>query len=253
MRLSLPVAVALHVACILIHSGSSFAFNTARRGTHRASSVTTSGNGFPAKPTIAETSLRLVSSSSEPDLLLSVNGDYSKEGYPAFDPFAKLESLNATIDDQSMFPSSPQLSFNKFLTMQDKRVVVTIRYSGEAGLKPYFLTVAKKVKATHPDVIIDRRILPAIANEQGEATFEILVDGKVVVGKGKPRKQKVARVDLSRARSVFVSMQELEGAITRARKRKRPSTSYGEEEDEPQMSRRLQLRETGDDNSETTD
>lgn len=76
------------------------------------------------------------------------------------------------------------------------------------------------------DVIVERRILPAVDSEQGEAAFEVLVDNKVVVGKSKPRKQKVARVDMSQARSVFVSMQELNHAIARARKRRRPST-YG--------------------------
>lgn len=54
----------------------------------------------------------------------------------------------------------------------------------------------------------------------------VLVDGKVVIGKSKPRREKVARVDMSRARSVFVSMQELDINISRARRRRRPSTTY---------------------------
>lgn len=106
-------------------------------------------------------------------------------------------------------------------------MIVSIRYSGEAGLKPYFLTAAKKLKASHPDVIIERRILPVIDSEsQEEATFEIVVDGKVVVGKGRSRKQKVARVDMSNSKSVFVSMQELDIAIARARRKRRPTTVY---------------------------
>jgi hypothetical protein len=122
---------------------------------------------------------------------------------------------------------APPVSFDKFLTMQDKRVVVTVQYSGDSGLRPYFLTVAKKLKASHPDVIIERRIL-AEAEGSTEATFEVLVDGKVAVGKGHSQKQKVARVDMSKTRSVYVSMQELDLAISRARRRRRPnSVVYG--------------------------
>jgi hypothetical protein len=143
-----------------------------------------------------------------------------------------VENLNVTaeVNENQKLPTSPSLSYSKFLTMQDKRVIVTIRYSEKAGLRPYFLTVAKKMKALHPDVIVERRILPAVDKDDGgEATFEVLVDGKIVVGKSRPRKQKVARVDMGRARSVFVSMQELEANILRARRRRRPSTVYGEE------------------------
>jgi hypothetical protein len=129
--------------------------------------------------------------------------------------------------------TAPPVSFDKFLTMQDKRVVVTVQYSGDSGLRPYFLTVAKKLKASHPDVIIERRILAEGSGSEGgggqsEATFEVLVDGKLAVGKGHSQKQKVARVDMSKTRSVFVSMQELDLAISRARRRRRPnSVVYG--------------------------
>jgi len=166
----------------------------------------------------AQTSL-----SSESELVVEqpVNGDHL--------PFKKLENITVTIDEKQLIPTAPHLSYNKFLTMQDKRVVVTIRYSGGAGLKPYFLTVAKKLKASLPDVIIERRILPPV-EDGDEASFEVLVDGKIIVGKGKPRKQKVARVDMAQSRSVFVSMQELDVAISRARRRRRPATQYGEEQ-----------------------
>ena len=127
---------------------------------------------------------------------------------------------------------APPLSFQKFLTMQGKRVVVTIRYSGEAGLKPYFLTAAKKIKASHPDVILERRQLADVDKEDpsSEPSFEILVDGKVVVGNNKSRsRKKIGNVDLSWSRSIFVSMQELDLAISRARRRRRPATTvYGE-------------------------
>lgn len=47
-----------------------------------------------------------------------------------------------------LLPLAPPVTYEKFMTMQEKRVVVTIRYSGGAGLKPYFLTVARKLKAS---------------------------------------------------------------------------------------------------------
>lgn len=62
---------------------------------------------------------------------------------------------------------------------QDKRVTVSIQYSGESGLKPYYLTVAKKIKKAHPDVIIERKILPSYGGEMEEPNFEIFVDGKI--------------------------------------------------------------------------
>jgi hypothetical protein len=171
-----------------------------------------------------------------------INGDCSSS------PFEKLDKLNMTIPDttSSELPTAPHLSFDKFLVMQDKRVVVTIIYSGEAGLKPYFLTVAKKLKASFPDVIIERKILTAVDSDdqKGEATFEVLVDGNVVVGKVKSRKQKVARVDMAHARSVFVSMQEVDYAVSRARKRRRPASTYGVTA--PRVSRREMLRDIND-------
>ena len=41
------------------------------------------------------------------------------------------------ISEADLLPQAPALSFRKYLTMQEKRVVVTIRYSAEAGWKPY--------------------------------------------------------------------------------------------------------------------
>jgi len=52
-------------------------------------------------------------------------------------------------------------------------------------------------------------------------TFEVIVDGKLVV-----RTQKVTGAQ--RSCVIFVSMSEMDVAITRARKRRRPSTVYGE-------------------------
>lgn len=152
------------------------------------------------------------------------------------DRIAKLqnETVKKAVNDNDLLPSSPPLSYNKYLTMQDKRVRVTIRYSNGDGLKPYFLTVAKKIKQSHPDISVDRVLLPTIDTDDNdrEAIFEVLVDGKIVVGKGNtPRRQKVARVDMARARSVFVSMEEVDLAVSRARRKRRPSTIvYGSDE-----------------------
>jgi len=101
---------------------------------------------------------------------------------------------------------------------------VTIRYTDGCGLKPYYLTAAKKVKASHPDVVIEKRILPGIAKDVGDVAFEILVDDKTVVGNQRSRKQRNVGDG-----SVYVSMQELDLAISKARRKRRPTTLYGED------------------------
>jgi len=60
--------------------------------------------------------------------------------------FETLQNRTVHEDPHKVLPLAPPLSYDKFLTMQDKRVVVTIRYSGESGLRPFFLTAAKKLK-----------------------------------------------------------------------------------------------------------
>jgi hypothetical protein len=105
-------------------------------------------------------------------------------------------------------------------------VVATIRYTDGCGLKPYYLTAAKKIKASHPDVVIEKRILPGLSSEGGaDVAFEILVDDKIVVGTSRSRKQRGDSGD----GSVYVSMQEMDLAISKARRKRRPSTLYGED------------------------
>jgi hypothetical protein len=114
-------------------------------------------------------------------------------------------------------------------------VPVAIRYSADSGMKPYFLTAAKKLKEVHPDIILDKVILPKVeVSDSGGSTnnqnkvapiFEVMVDGKVVI----PTVGKKDRDGMG-GQIIFVSMHELEVAITRARRRRRPSTVYGEEE-----------------------
>ena len=97
-------------------------------------------------------------------------------------------------------------------------------------MKPYFLTVAKKLKEVHPDILLDKVILPKVETSNEGAspiapTFEVVVDGKVVI----PTVAKKDREGMG-GHIIFVSMQELDGAIARARRRRRPSTVYGEDE-----------------------
>lgn len=163
--------------------------------------------------------------------------------------FYDREKEPVVIGEGLAITEAPPLSFQKFLTMQGKRVVVTIRYSGEAGLKPYFLTAAKKIKASHPDVILERRQTADVDWEDpnDEPSFEILVDGKVVVGTTKSRSRKKIGNDVQQ--SIFVSMQELDLAISRARRRRRPSTTVYGEVHEPNESSPLRLdglREVGE-------
>eukprot|EP00536_Pseudo-nitzschia_multiseries_P014291 jgi/Psemu1/291350/fgenesh1_pg.683_\ len=139
---------------------------------------------------------------------------------------------NLAFDDVAESPAPP-LNYQKYLTMQKKRVPVTIRYSAESGLKPYCLTVAKRVKDEYPDVVIEGvEVDDGRPEDSGSGdspkTFEVIVDGKLVV-----RTQKMTASQRSSGFSsgecvVFVSMNEMDAAITRARKRRRPSTVYGE-------------------------
>eukprot|EP00978_Attheya_sp_CCMP212_P020001 scaffold56773_cov47-Attheya_sp.AAC.1 len=153
----------------------------------------------------------------------------------------ELDPSNYLQSEEPLHHLSPPLTFQKYLTMQYKRVIVTVQYSEESGLRPFYLTMAKKIKETFPDVFIEKRLLPALDSKSesnnDERAFAVLVDGKSVVGKSKNKKQGVqitktssqevvVRPDRAAGRSVFVSMAELDLAIAKARKRRRPSTAY---------------------------
>lgn len=118
-------------------------------------------------------------------------------------------------------PVAPPLSFGKFLTMQEKRVPVTVCYTEDSDLRPLYLTAAKRIKDAFPDVLVEKRILPKDGNQR--PLFEILVDGKVIVG-GR-RDKKMHMHDAGRS-VIFVSMRELDGAVNKARRKRRPSTLY---------------------------
>mmetsp|Transcript_12950 Transcript_12950/g.16377 ORF Transcript_12950/g.16377 Transcript_12950/m.16377 type:complete len:382 (+) Transcript_12950:45-1190(+) len=137
------------------------------------------------------------------------------------------------------FDSSPPLTFSKYLTMQEKRVPIVIRYSELQGLRSYYLTTAKKIKDSNPDVTVEKRIIPRNEEHKDEDTvFEVLVDNRIVVGKGQCKWQGVTRsasgkdndnkINQVFGMSVYISMQDINEAIAKARRKRRPSTTYAQ-------------------------
>jgi len=110
-----------------------------------------------------------------------------------------LEMENEALGPDGM-PFAPMMTYQKYLTMQEKRVKVAIRYSASAGLRPFYLTVANRIKSTYPDVLLEKRILPPVGSDAGgdEAIFEVVVDGKTVIGKKKTKLLKVTSRGTSR-------------------------------------------------------
>lgn len=121
---------------------------------------------------------------------------------------------------------------------KEKRVHVSIRYTSIPGLRPYYLTIAKKIKSSNPDVIVEKVLLPHGEDDVLEDTiFEVMVDGKVVIGKPRSKFQNVRRSGNDEVNnnkvygmSVYISMEDLNVAIGKARKKRRPSTSYTPED-----------------------
>lgn len=168
-----------------------------------------------------------------------------------------LLALEELSYEQLADEEAPMMTYQKYLTMQEKRVKVTIRYSASAGLRPFYLTVADRIKSYHPDVLLERRILPKVGSDAGDgAIFEVLVDGKVIVGKKKTmflkvrtsssssssnknkgddedkrRENQSGEVNFAGGRSIFISMEKLEQELVKARKKRRPSTMYKNKED----------------------
>ncbi|KAL3937383.1 MAG: hypothetical protein SGBAC_007511 [Bacillariaceae sp.] len=148
---------------------------------------------------------------------------------------APLTAVDGAVSEISTF--APPLTYDKFLTMQSKRVPVSVRYSEKSGLRPYYLTVAKKIKEAYPDVVLDKIILPKVEasgmdnnNHSIEgATFEVVVDGKIVV------RWPSRKGSFGENIHVFVNMHEVEAAVCRARKRRRPQTVYGEDDSDARL------------------
>lgn len=101
--------------------------------------------------------------------------------------------------------------------MQSKRVRLVVQYSvGERGenngYDKSFARVKRLLNEGHPDVIIEESKIV-----RDDDTFKILVDGKLVYEK--PRDGPIKR-------GVFLSMRNLEKEIMRARRQRRPTTTY---------------------------
>jgi hypothetical protein len=131
--------------------------------------------------------------------------------------------------------------------------LVTISYTSLHGLRPYYLTILKKIKESNPDVIVERIVLPYAQDDVFEDTvFEVMVDGKVVIGKSHSKYMTVRRSgndDVANNKvfgmSVYVSMEDVNVAIGKARKKRRPSTTYTPEDREKAL--RLEMLKGDDD------
>jgi len=141
--------------------------------------------------------------------------------------------------------------------LKEKQIPVSIRYSQVSGLRSFYLTAAKKITQSNPDVVVKRMILPAVEGESeasSSSLFEVLVDGRVIIGKGRGKWQPVSRNGngvATSGMSVFISMQEVDAAIAKARRKRRPSTAYvrgAEEGGTPAI--RLEMLKAGRDGKE---
>lgn len=75
-------------------------------------------------------------------------------------------------------------------------------------------------------MLIEKLILPSKEEGGDDSTFEVLVDGKVVVGKARASRSSGGSASLAGGlRSVFVSLSGLDAAIAKARRKRRPATT----------------------------
>lgn len=101
------------------------------------------------------------------------------------------------------------------------------------------MTIARKIKQKYPDVVIEKAIIPIGEEEskkQEEIVFDVLVDGKLVSGKSNIKWHHVRRsgkkdIDNNKVygMSVYLSVTDIDVAIAKARKKRRPSTAYSDE------------------------
>lgn len=210
------------------------------------SSILSSCSSFGVIDLRNKETVRNLMSTMKEEVPDTVNGG-SKNTSAGDDDLELFDGMSLpSIEEENGMSLAPPLTYDKFLTMQSKRVPASIRFSADSGLKPYYLTVAKKIKDAYPDVVLDKIVLPKVQmNDSGSSnnndlTFEVIVDGKVVV-----RTDRKGHYDNMH---VFVSMQEIDAAVMRARKKRRPQTVYGEEE----SSARLQvLKNKADERKDT--
>jgi hypothetical protein len=79
------------------------------------------------------------------------------------------------------------------------------------------------MKNSNPDVLIEKVVLPnnkGFKNKSEDAVFEILVDGKPVLGRSRVREVGDG------IWSVYFNRGDLEESIKKARRRRRPETLY---------------------------
>eukprot|EP00553_Chaetoceros_curvisetus_P009922 CAMPEP_0204617372 /NCGR_PEP_ID=MMETSP0717-20131115/4375_1 /ASSEMBLY_ACC=CAM_ASM_000666 /TAXON_ID=230516 /ORGANISM="Chaetoceros curvisetus" /LENGTH=187 /DNA_ID=CAMNT_0051630891 /DNA_START=42 /DNA_END=605 /DNA_ORIENTATION=- len=162
---------------------------------------------------------------------VNLNLSNSLSASPSTSSSSSSSLLASVIDDEGT---------NGETILNGKRVQVKIRYSATPGLRPYFLTVAKKIKMHNPDVIVEKVILPAIDDdaELDDTIFEVMVDGKIVIGKPRTKWTNVRRsgkdeIDNNKmfGMSFFVCMEDINVAIGKARKKKRPNATVYAPED----------------------
>lgn len=157
----------------------------------------------------------------------------NKNGYFIYN-FTELNLTDVKINENDLLPSAPHLTYKKYLTMQEKRVVVTFRFSDVPYLKPYYLTFASKLKKLHPDLFIQKIPIPMVASSESKSAdpiFEVLVDGKVIMGGGRTQERHAGRIEVTKTQSIFVSMEQISHAIIKARRKRRPTTLYGDDDD----------------------
>ena len=154
-----------------------------------------------------------------------------------------------------------------FQQIQEKRVPIIIRYSEEAGLRSYFLTAAKRIKDSNPDVFVEKRLIPTLEdNKDEDLIFEVIVDDKVIIGKPQCKWHGVSRTQNGGSSSssgnekksnngggsggngnekdgsdgaavssrvfgmsVFISMKDVDDAIAKARRKRRPNSAYSQQ------------------------
>jgi len=109
------------------------------------------------------------------------------------------------------------MTFEKFRTMQQKRVRLSIRYSGgERDATKVYSRIKQLVSLRFPDVVVEKRIRN-VRSPKDTGVFEILVDDRLVYSKPTERD------------GIFLSMRTLTQAIVRARRLRRPGqTVYGD-------------------------
>ena len=118
------------------------------------------------------------------------------------------------------FGFAPPLTVNKWETMQAKRVRLEVLYSRDVdvdgdefeGLRKAYLRTKRIVQETYPDVLV---VGVQKATRRGDdPTFEVTVDNKLVYAKPRDRE------------GIYLSQRTLHREIMRARKARRPSTTY---------------------------